>query len=141
MRLFYRLRRNISRSSKQDQSDTSTKIFVVWKSFGWIFPASPYSEPHRMSCQVPREVMSRARCTSVERDRDEEENVAALGRASARLNRISTEAIHRSQQGYQRSHLFRSSAWTRPSRAALPQPLSPPSTRPTLKRWMALFLR
>ena len=59
--------------------DTSTKLFVVWKSFGWNFSASLYSEPQRTSCQVPRELMSRARCTSIARDREEEENIAAPG--------------------------------------------------------------
>jgi len=59
--------------------DTSTKFFVVWKSFGWISIASLYSELQPIACQVPRELMSRARCTLIAGDREEEENNIALG--------------------------------------------------------------
>jgi hypothetical protein len=59
--------------------DTSTKFFVVWNSFGWIFFASLYSEPQRITCQVPRELMSRARCILDSRGLRGEEDVVARG--------------------------------------------------------------
>jgi len=59
--------------------DTSTKLFVVWKSFGWISIASLYSELQPIACQVPRELMSQARCTLIAGDREEEENIVAPG--------------------------------------------------------------
>src|SRR3974377_1773254 len=64
MRLFYPKRPKILRSLKmQDQSwILAQNFFVAWKSFGWNFFKSLYSELRSIDCQVPRELMSRARC-------------------------------------------------------------------------------
>jgi len=42
--------------------DTSTKIFIVWKSFGWIFWRSSIQNSHASLCQVPRKLMPRKQC-------------------------------------------------------------------------------
>jgi hypothetical protein len=42
--------------------DTSTKVFVVWKSFGWIFFRISIQNSHASLCQVPRKLMPRKLC-------------------------------------------------------------------------------
>jgi len=44
--------------------DTSTKIFVVWKSLGWIHSRVPIQNSRTSPCQVPRKLMPHALCNS-----------------------------------------------------------------------------
>jgi len=44
--------------------DTSTKIFVVWKSLGWIHSRVPIQNSCASPCQVSRKLMPRALCNS-----------------------------------------------------------------------------
>jgi len=84
--------------------DTSTKFFARAEIFRLeICLRSLYSELLRIGCQVPRELMSRARCNCLAREAEEQDNMATRSQADlviTRRNRAVQSRCERALQSF-----------------------------------------